>query len=105
MSGRTAVTILAVASAALLVAVGLPLWQPLLVAAVLAGTLSPLHDRLAHKLGSRRTLSSALVTVGVVLVVLIPLTLIGLLVVKEALALVALIRHTLDQKGLAGLLA
>jgi predicted PurR-regulated permease PerM len=105
MAAQSAVTVLAVVSAVLLAAVGFPLWEPLLVAAVLAGTLSGLHDRLAVAVRGKRSLSAALVTVGVVLVVLVPLTLVSVLVVKEALGLVAFIRHTLDQKGLQGLLA
>jgi predicted PurR-regulated permease PerM len=105
MAARSAVTVLAAASAVLLAAVGFPLWEPLLVAAVLAGTLSGLHNRLAVAVHGKRSLSAALVTVGVVLVVLVPLSLVCLLVVKEALSLVAFIRHTLDQKGLEGLLA
>jgi predicted PurR-regulated permease PerM len=100
-----AVTLLALASLVLLTAVGLPLWKPLLIAAVLAGSLSHLHDRLAQTVGSRRTLSATLMTVGVVLVILVPLGLLGLLVVKEGLGMVSFVRRTLEQKGLEGLLA
>jgi predicted PurR-regulated permease PerM len=105
MAIPSAMAVLAVASAVLLGAVGLPLWQPLLVAAVIAGSLSSIRDRVAGAVGGRRTLSSALITIGVVLVVLVPLSLVVLLVVKEALGLVAFVRHTLEEQGLAGLLA
>lgn len=100
-----AVVALVVASLVLLAAVGLPLWQPLLVAAVLAGSLIYLHDGLAARLGGRRSLSAALITVGVVLVILVPLALTGLLVVKEAINLFAFVRQTLEHKGFEGLLA
>jgi len=105
MAVPSAVTLLALASVVLLTAVGLPLWKPLLVAAVVAGSLSHLHDRLAAALGSRRTLSATIVTLGVVLVGLVPLGLIGLLVVKEALGLISFIKRTLMEQGLPGLLA
>ena len=96
---------LGVGSVVLLITVGLPLWQPLLVAAVLAGSLSPAHERLATAVGNRRSLSAALLTVGVVLMVLVPLSLVGLLIVKEALGLIAFIHHTVKNEGLPGLLA
>ena len=50
-------------------------------------------------------MSAALVTVGVVVVLLVPLGLIGVLVVKQALGLVAFTRRTLAQQGVPGLLA
>src|SRR5262245_30140 len=81
------------------------MWKPLLTAAGLAGTLGGWHDRLAASMGNRRSLSAALATVGVVLVVLIPLTLLGTLVVHEALHLAAVLRHTLEEKGTEGTLA
>jgi predicted PurR-regulated permease PerM len=92
-------------SALALIAVGLPLWQPLLLAAVLAGALSELHERCAAALGGRRSLSAALFTLGVVLLVLIPLCLIAAVVVKETLGAIAFVRHTLEQHGWPGLLA
>jgi predicted PurR-regulated permease PerM len=105
MGARPALTLLALASIVLLAAVGFPLWKPLLIAAVLAGTLVRPHDRLAHAVGSRRSLSAALVTIGVVLIIVVPLVLIGLLVVKEALALIAFIRHAMSEKGMSAVLA
>jgi predicted PurR-regulated permease PerM len=88
-----------------LIAVGRPLWEPLLLAVVLGGTLWNLHEHLAVAVGGRRSLSAALVTVGVVLLLLVPLGLIGVIVVKEALAAVAFVKHTLAEQGLSGLLA
>jgi predicted PurR-regulated permease PerM len=94
-----------VLSGVALIAVGRPLWEPLLLAAVLGATLWQLHERLAVAVGGRRTLSAALVTVGVVLLLLVPLGFMGVVVVKEALAATAFIKHTLAQQGLSGLLA
>jgi predicted PurR-regulated permease PerM len=96
--------VLGVGSAVLLVAVGLPLWQPLLLAAVLAGALEESHERLARAVGARRSLSAALLTVGVVLVVLVPLWLLAVLLFKEVSHLIASVRHIIAQQGLPGLL-
>jgi predicted PurR-regulated permease PerM len=97
--------ILWLASALALIAVGLPLWQPLLLGAVLAGTLSPLHERLATAVGGRRSLSATLVTVGVVLLLLVPLFIMGVILVKEVLGAVGFVRNTLQQQGVPGLVA
>ena len=57
MTAPSATAVLGVGSVVLLIAVGLPLWQPLLVAAVLAGSLSPLNERLGRAVGARRSLA------------------------------------------------
>jgi predicted PurR-regulated permease PerM len=105
MASPSATRVLTVASLVLLVIVGLPLWRPLLLAAVLAGTLSNAHERLTQKIGARRSLSSALITVAVVLVLLLPLWLLCVLVIKEAAALIAYMRQTFALHGLPGLIS
>jgi predicted PurR-regulated permease PerM len=105
MAGPSATRVLRVVSAVALIAVGLPLWRPLLLAAVLAGTLSQLHERLAVAVGRRRSLSAVMIVVGVVLILLAPLAYIGVVVVKGALSAIAFVTHTLKEQGFAGLLA
>jgi len=105
MARPNATWVLGVASALALIAVGLPFWKPLLLAAVLAGTLSPLHERLAGAVGGRRSLSGALITAGVVLVVLVPLCLVAGVVVKEAHGAIAFVSQTLKEEGMPGLIA
>jgi predicted PurR-regulated permease PerM len=85
-------------------AVGLQLWQPLLLAAVLSGTLSRWHDRLAAAWAGQRTLSAAAFTLGVVVVILVPVGVAAFFVVDQAMALVDLVRRTLAAQGLPGLL-
>jgi predicted PurR-regulated permease PerM len=85
--------------------VALPLWRPLVLAAVLAGTLSQLHERLAAAVGARRSLSAMLTVASVVLILLAPLCFIAVIVVKEALSAIAFVTHTLKEQGFAGLLA
>ncbi len=94
--------LLGIASAVALIAVALPLWKPLLLAAVLAGTLSVLHERLARALGNRRSLSAALITVAVLLVLIGPLCILGVVLVKEAIHAIAFIHHILKREGLPG---
>jgi len=105
MAGPSATRVLRVVSAAALIAVALHLWRPLVLAAVLAGTLSQLHERLAAAVGARRSLSAMLIVVSVVLILLAPLCFIAVIVVKEALSAIAFVTHTLKEQGLAGLLA
>ena len=105
MAGPSATRVLRLVSAAALIAVVLPLWRPLLLAAVLAGTLSQLHERLAAAIGGRRSLSAMLIVISVVLILLAPLGFIAVVVVKEALSAIAFVTHTLKEQGFAGLLA
>jgi predicted PurR-regulated permease PerM len=97
--------VLTVASGLALVAVGLPLWKPLLLAAVLAGALSTAHERLARALGSRRGLSAALVTAGVVAVGLAPLAVVAVVVVKQAIRAVEFVHDRVQREGAGRLLA
>lgn len=75
-----------VLSLLLVAAVLYPLWKALLVAAVLAGATSPLHARLARRLGDRRGLAAGLIAVGVIFVVIIPLATAAVYGVQEAIA-------------------
>ncbi len=50
----------------------LPLWQPLLWAALLGALLAPLNTRLATRLGQRRQLASSLTMLAVVVLLLLP---------------------------------
>src|SRR4051812_49600921 len=52
-SRRTAQTVVTGAATALIIAVALPLWRPLLVAAVLAGALSPPYEAPVRRPGGR----------------------------------------------------
>jgi predicted PurR-regulated permease PerM len=85
-------------------AVAFPLWRPLLIAAVLAGTLSGWHDRLAAAWGDRRSLSAAAFTLGIVVVLLLPLGVAAYFIVEQGVQLVDLVRRTLAAEGLEGLL-
>jgi predicted PurR-regulated permease PerM len=81
-----------------------PLWKPLLLAAVLASALWRPHEGLARVLGGRRSLSALAFTLATLLFVLVPLTLLGLYLVGEAVHLVDHVREILRASGPGGLL-
>ena len=104
-SRRTAQTVVTGAATALIIAVALPLWRPLLVAAVLAGALSPLYESLVRRLGDRRSLGAGLFTAATVILILIPVASLAIIVVREATQMVGLIRSTIASEGIKGLIA
>jgi predicted PurR-regulated permease PerM len=92
-------------SVLLILAVAWPLWRPLLIAAVLAGVLAPLHEKTLKRLGGRRTLTAALFTAATIILILIPLGLLTAIVVHEATDVIKLVRTTVASEGIAGLIA
>jgi predicted PurR-regulated permease PerM len=102
---RTAQTVVTGAATALIIAVGLPLWRPLLVAAALAGALSPRYESGVRRLGGRRSLAAALFTAATVILILIPVALLVIIAVREATQAVGLVRDTIASEGLRGLIA
>jgi predicted PurR-regulated permease PerM len=76
-----------------------PLWQPLLFAAILATVLSPMQRRLQPRLWNKRYLAAALNTVAVVVLILTPLTVIGIIAVRQAIETTGWIRSALNRGG------
>lgn len=75
------------------------LWKPLFLAAVLAGALSSTHDRLAARLKQNRGLSSFLFTLGVVFLILVPLTTVIAVAVNQTISAIAFIQRTFEAGG------
>ncbi len=71
-----------------------PLWQPLLWAVLLGSLLAPFNASLGARLGGRPKLASAITTVGVVLLVLLPIFAIAGAVASQAAQLVGRIDTT-----------
>jgi predicted PurR-regulated permease PerM len=92
------------AATLLMGAVVLPLWRPLLVAAVLAGVLSPLYEAAVRRLRGRRSLGAALFTAATVILILIPVALLAIVAVREAAQAVGLVRRIIASEGIAGLI-
>ena len=61
-----------------------PVWQPLVWAILLGGLLTPVNRRLTARLGGRPKLASTLTTVGVVVLLLMPIVAIGGAVAAQA---------------------
>src|SRR4051812_19333341 len=88
----------------LFAAVLLPVWKPLLVAAVLAGGLGPLHDRLARRLRGHRGLAAALLVVGVILLLLVPIAIMLAVLIPQILEGVSWVTHELGTGGVNALI-
>jgi predicted PurR-regulated permease PerM len=102
---RTGQTVVTAAATALIIAVALPLWRPLLVAAVLAGALSPLYESAVRRLGGRRSIGAGLFTAATVILILIPIASLAIIAVREAIQVVGLVRSTIASEGIKGLIA
>jgi predicted PurR-regulated permease PerM len=82
-----------------------PFAAALFIAAVLAGAVHPLYERLAARMGGRRTLASGVATLTVILVLIIPLAWLGVVLAQEVADGVSYVRRTLRSEGVGGLVA
>lgn len=80
------------------------LWQPLLIACVLAATFMRVQDKLAAKLGDRRSLAAFIVTCVVVLLIVTPFAVLLFIGIEQAVQAVGSLRKTLEQGDTAKLL-
>ena len=104
-SARTISIGLTVLAIALCCALIYPFAGALFVAAVLAGALTRVCDRLSRALGDRRPLAAFLLTVGVVLVVVLPVSFIAAVVIRELVDGIRYVRDILHGQGTAGLIS
>jgi predicted PurR-regulated permease PerM len=104
-SRRSAEGIVLGGATLLIAAIVFPMWRPLLIAAVLAGVLSPLYEKVAKRLGGRRSLCAALFTAATVVLILIPLALLATIAIREAVGAIGLVRSTVASEGVEGLIA
>jgi predicted PurR-regulated permease PerM len=104
-SRRKAEAIVVGSATLLIVAVAFPLWRPLLVAAVLAGVLSPLYEKSVARLGGRRSLAAGLFTAATIVLILLPLAVLATIAVREAVGAIDVVRKTIASEGVEGLIA
>ena len=102
---RRAETVLVIAATLLIAAVVWPLWRPLLIAAVLAGVLSPLYEKVVARLGGRRSLVAGLFTAATVVLILIPLGVLATIAIRQAVEATTVVRDTIASEGVGGLIA
>ncbi len=103
LSARVTFGVLLVASMVLLMVLMMPIWKPLFMAAVLAAALTPANDWLARKLGGRHRLATALSVVLVIIILLIPLTVLGVVIIGEAADAYRFLHDTLQKGGVSAL--
>ncbi len=102
-TARAVLVVLAILAIALLVTIGWPFATPLFVAAVLAGALASWMERLSALFGGRRAPAAALLTLGVLVAVVGPLSALGAVLVPQMVSGFQWIRTALLSEGLAGL--
>jgi predicted PurR-regulated permease PerM len=95
--------VLLVAALTLIGAVILPLWQPLFMAVVLTMVLREACDWIVRRVGDRPRLGAALVTVGVVFLLLLPFVVLTTVIVREAIGAYNFIMEALKEGGITGL--
>lgn len=105
MPARIAGALAAAAALALVLATYAPLWRALLVAAVLAAATGGLHGRLAARLRGKRHLAAAIMTCGLVGLVLLPVVVVATVVVRQTIDGVAYLEEVLRQGGWEGVVA
>lgn len=95
--------ILLIAASILIVAVMRPIASALFLAAVLAGVLWPLHQRLTQCLRGRSALSASLFVLGVVILLLGPVVAFAAFAITEGIEGLRFLSQTVRSEGVAGL--
>ncbi len=95
--------VLLVASVVLASWIFVPLWKPLFLAAVLATATHGIYARLARRLGGRPRVAATIMTLGVILLLLVPCAVIGTVLVREAIQAYETARAAIQHGGFAEL--
>jgi len=101
---RIALGMLVLLSIAAVVAVLRPLAVALFIAAVLAGAIQPLYERLARRLRGRRNVAAGLIVAIVVITVAGPIAFLGTVLIREAMNGVTFVQRAVENGGTQGLL-
>jgi predicted PurR-regulated permease PerM len=96
--------VLIVLSLVLLAMVIYPFASALFVAAVLAAALMPWTERLAARLRGRRQLAAGIVTLGALLLLVVPIAAVALSLGREAVAGIGYVKETMSGEGVRGLI-
>ena len=105
LHARRFIVLLLVVAAALTLVLITPFWGALFLAAVVAAALRAPMEWLSGRLRGRRSLAATLLTLGVLLVVVLPLAGFGALLVGQILNGVQWLREAFQSEGIAGLVA
>ena len=102
-SGRIAVGVLAIFATALFLWVVSPFWAPLLLAGVLAAVFQSTLAKLARALRGRRRTAGALITLGVLVVIVLPFASIATFGAREAISGFSYLRDTMGVQSVSDL--
>ena len=102
-AARWTLLVLTLIAFVLLALIVRPFAGALFVAAVMAGAIYPWYSRLVRNMRGRRNLAALFTTLGVLLVVVLPLTMISVTVAREVTDGIAYVRNTLRSEGVEGL--
>lgn len=95
---------LLIAATLMIVAVMRPIASALFLAAVLAGVLWPLHQRLSQRLRGRSALSASAFVLGVVILLLGPVVAFAAFAITEGIDGLRFLSETVRSEGVAGLI-
>ncbi len=101
---RATLIVLVVLSIVLLAMVIYPFASALFVAAVLAAALTPWTDSVTPRLRGRRQLAAGIMTLGALLLLVVPVAAVALSLGKEAVAGIGYVKETLRSEGVTGLI-
>jgi predicted PurR-regulated permease PerM len=101
---RRLLVFLVLAALALTAAIVKPFWVAFFLASVIAAALWPAQQWLSARLGGRRAIAAALLTVGVLVLVVLPIAAMGTIIVNEVIEGVTWLRKTIESEGVWGLL-
>lgn len=101
---RPLLVVLVVVALALTALIARPLWEALFLAAVLAAALHGPMEWLAGRLRGRRAVAAAFLTVGLLVVVVLPLATLGAVLVGQIADGIQWLRDVVQSEGVRGLL-
>jgi len=104
LHARRLLVFLVLAALALTLVILRPFWIAYFLAAVVAATLRPAMEWLSRRLGGRRAIAAAILTVGVLLLVVLPVAALGAILVNQAIDGIEWLRKTIQSEGVWGLL-
>ena len=100
---RRLLVFLVLAALALTAAIVRPFWIAFFLAAVAAAALWPAQQWLSARFGGRRALAAALLTFGVLVLVVLPIAAMGTLLVNQVIEGATWLRKTIESEGIWGL--
>jgi predicted PurR-regulated permease PerM len=100
---RRTLVFLVLAALALTAVLVRPFWMAFFLAAVVSAAIRPAMEWLSAKVRGRRSVAAAILTVGVLLLVVIPVATLGALLVNQLIDGIDWLRKTIQSEGVWGL--